>query len=328
MKLLIGLAFTLVAGLAQAQSFPNKPLRFVVPFPPGGGTDILGRALGAVIGESVGQTVIVENRPGANGAVGSDHVAKSAPDGYTVGFAGSSTHVLNPLLYKLNYDPVKDFTPVSVVANTSLAILVNPASATHGYKTLGELLAYARSNLGKLSYASFGNAGAGRPHGGADPAHVLSGRVRFTFVGGGPGGHDPGGDPGPSREPHDLSPWQCRQRDLPGAGAAAGHRPAGVPEGRAAVAGPMNGHGTEAPSDWVRRWAPLIRSGTVLDLACGAGATRAFSSSGVWGWWRWTANARTSRGRVSYRPNSRTAAPGRCRGSASRGSSFFTKSGP
>lgn len=160
-KLLTGIAFALVAGLAQAQSYPNKPLRFVVPYPPGGGTDILGRALGQVIGESVGQTVIVENRPGANGAVGSDWVAKQPPDGYTVGFAGSSTHVLNPMLYKLNYDPVKDFTPISTVAMTSFVIVVNPTSTSHGYKTLAELLAYARANPGKLSYGSFGNASAG-----------------------------------------------------------------------------------------------------------------------------------------------------------------------
>jgi len=160
-KLLVGLALILVAGVAQAQAYPNKPLRFVVPYPPGGGTDILGRLLGQVIGESVGQAIIVENRPGANGAVGSDWVAKQAPDGYTVGFAGSSTHVLNPMLYKLNYDPVKDFTPVSTVAMTSLVIVVNPTSTSHGYKTLSELLAYARANPGKLSYGSFGNASAG-----------------------------------------------------------------------------------------------------------------------------------------------------------------------
>ncbi len=158
MKILLGIAFALVAGLAQAQSFPTKPLRFVVPYPPGGGTDILGRALGQVIGESVGQTVIVENRPGANGAVGSDWVAKQPADGYTVGFAGSSTHVLNPLLYKLNYDAVKDFTPISTVAMTSFVIIVKPDSE---FKTLGDLLAFARANPGKLSYGSFGNASAG-----------------------------------------------------------------------------------------------------------------------------------------------------------------------
>jgi tripartite-type tricarboxylate transporter receptor subunit TctC len=158
MKVLIGCLLAFAAGLAHAQAFPSKPLRFIVPYPPGGGTDILGRALGQLIGESVGQTVIVENRPGANGAVGSDVVAKSAPDGYTVGFAGSSTHVLNPLLYKLNYDPVKDFTPITTVATTSFVIIVKPDSEL---KSLGNLLAHARANPGKLSYGSFGNASAG-----------------------------------------------------------------------------------------------------------------------------------------------------------------------
>jgi tripartite-type tricarboxylate transporter receptor subunit TctC len=158
MKVLIGIVFALVTGLIHAQAFPNKPLRFIVPYPPGGGTDILGRALGQIIGESVGQPVIVENRPGANGAVGSDIVAKSAADGYTVGFAGSSTHVLNPLLYKLNYDPVTDFTPITTVATTAFVIIVKPDSEL---KSLGNLLAQARANPGKLSYGSFGNASAG-----------------------------------------------------------------------------------------------------------------------------------------------------------------------
>jgi tripartite-type tricarboxylate transporter receptor subunit TctC len=162
MKIFIGvLGFVFACGVS-AQSFPSKPLKFIVPYPPGGGTDILGRALGQIIGESVGQPVIVENRPGANGAVGSDIVAKSAPDGYTVGFAGSSTHVLNPLLYKLNYDPVKDFTPITTVATTSFVVVVKPdASAPYQYGSLRELIAYVKANPGKVSYASFGNASAG-----------------------------------------------------------------------------------------------------------------------------------------------------------------------
>jgi len=158
MRLWVGILSIFFIFNLNAQTFPSKPLKFIVPYPPGGGTDILGRALGQVMGESMGQTIIVENRPGANGALGSDIVAKSAPDGYTVGFAGSSTHVLNPLLYKLNYDPVKDFTPVTTVATTSFVIIVKPDSEL---KSLGNLLAQARANPGKLSYGSFGNASAG-----------------------------------------------------------------------------------------------------------------------------------------------------------------------
>ena len=157
MRILVGFVFAFLAGLVHAQAFPNKPLKFIVPYPPGGGTDILGRALGQLIGESVGQLVIIENRPGANGAVGSDVVAKSPADGYTVGFAGSSTHVLNPLLYKLNYDPVTDFTPITTVATTAFVIIVKPDSEL---KSLGNLLGATRQP-GKLSYGSFGNASAG-----------------------------------------------------------------------------------------------------------------------------------------------------------------------
>lgn len=162
MKILAAWVLMLLAGFVQAQAFPSKPLKFIVPYPPGGGTDILGRALGQIIGDSVGQPVVVENRPGANGAVGSDIVAKSPADGYTIGFAGSSTHVLNPLLYKLNYDPVKDFTPITTVATTSFVIVVKPdASPPYQYGSLRELIAYVKANPGKVSYASFGNASAG-----------------------------------------------------------------------------------------------------------------------------------------------------------------------
>ncbi len=190
MKILIGFAIAFFAGLVHAQAFPNKPLKFIVPYPPGGGTDILGRALGQVIGESVGQTVIVENRPGANGAVGSDIVAKSPPDGYTVGFAGSSTHVLNPLLYKLNYDPVKDFTPISTVATTSFVVVVNPTQASFNFNTLAELIAYAKANPGKLSYASFGNASAGHLAGEMFKYQARVDMVHVPYKGSAPGQAD------------------------------------------------------------------------------------------------------------------------------------------
>jgi tripartite-type tricarboxylate transporter receptor subunit TctC len=166
----------LMAGAALAQAFPAKPVRLIVPYPPGGGTDIIGRSLAQFMSESMGQPVIVDNRPGANGAVGTDLVAKSPPDGYTMGLAGSSTHVLNPLLYKLSYDPVKDFAPLGVVATTNFVILVNPQSP---HTTLRDLLAWLKANPGKASYASFGNASAGhlaaevfRSMAGVDMVHV------------------------------------------------------------------------------------------------------------------------------------------------------------
>src|SRR5688572_10208496 len=169
-------SLALAAGAAFAQPFPSGPVKLIVPYPPGGATDIIGRALAQAMSESLGQPVVVDNRPGANGAVGSDIVAKSAPDGYTIGLGGSSTHVLNPLLYKLAYDPVKDFAPLGIVATTNFVILVNPQSPA---RTLQELLVSLKANPGKASYASFGNASAGHLAGelfksmaGIDMVHV------------------------------------------------------------------------------------------------------------------------------------------------------------
>lgn len=155
MKVLVAVAFALVAGFAQAQSFPSKPLRLVVPYPPGGVTDILGRALAQSMGDQLGQTVIVDNKPGAGGAIGTDAIAKSAPDGYTFGLGASSTHVLNPMLYKLNYDPVKDFTPIGLASAVPLVFVVHPSTPANN---LTELLAWIRANPAKANYGSYGNA--------------------------------------------------------------------------------------------------------------------------------------------------------------------------
>ena len=155
MKVLIGIALALAAGLAQAQSFPSKPMRLVVPYPPGGVTDILGRALAQSMGEQLGQSVIVDNKPGAGGAIGTDAIAKSAPDGHTFGLGASSTHVLNPMLYKLNYDPVKDFTPIGMVSAVPLVFVVNPSTPVNN---LAELLAFIKANPARANYGSYGNA--------------------------------------------------------------------------------------------------------------------------------------------------------------------------
>jgi tripartite-type tricarboxylate transporter receptor subunit TctC len=154
-KLVAALFACLLAGALQAQPFPNKPMKLVVPYPPGGVTDILGRILGQLMGDSMGQPVVIDNRPGAGGAIGTEAIAKSAPDGYTFGLGASSTHVLNPMLYKLNYDPVKDFTPIGLIASTSLVVVVHPDMQV---SSLGELLAWIKARPGQTSYGSYGNA--------------------------------------------------------------------------------------------------------------------------------------------------------------------------
>ena len=140
---------------AWAQSYPSKPIKVVVPFPAGGATDILARALSQKLGEKLGQPVVVENRPGAGGTIGSDVVAKAAPDGYTLLLATSSTHSIGPAINpKIPYDAQADFTPLGYVASSPNLVLVPTTSPA---KNLREFIDYARKNPGKLNYASSGN---------------------------------------------------------------------------------------------------------------------------------------------------------------------------
>jgi len=169
---------TLSAGLAraQAQPYPSKPVRLVVPYPPGGMTDILGRMLGQGLGEALAQPVVIDNRAGASGAIGSDAIAKSAPDGYSILVGAFSTHVLNPLLQKLAYDPVRDFAPVGLVAVSPQVLVTNlqvPAA------TVNELLTWLRARPGQENFGSYGNASASHLAGellkslaGVDMTHV------------------------------------------------------------------------------------------------------------------------------------------------------------
>lgn len=154
-KYWIGVACFLFLSTGNSQTFPSKPMKLVVPYPPGGVTDILGRALGQYIGDQLGQPVIIDNRPGASGAIGTEAIAKGAPDGYTFGLGASSTHVLNPMLYKLNYDPVKDFAPIGLATAVPLVMVVNPATPV---SNVAELLAWIKANPGKAAYGSYGNA--------------------------------------------------------------------------------------------------------------------------------------------------------------------------
>ena len=148
-------SLALVPALGLAQAYPAKPIRLVVPFPAGGATDILARALSQKLGEKIGQTVVVENRPGAGGTIGADLASKAAPDGYTLLLATSSTHSIGPAINpKITYNAETDFTPIAYVASSPNIVVV---PNTLPVKTMREFIDYARKNPGKLNYASSGN---------------------------------------------------------------------------------------------------------------------------------------------------------------------------
>ena len=184
------------ASTGSGQAYPNRPLRFIVPYPPGGSGDIFARVIGAKLGAAFGQQVVVDNRPGANAIIGTDMVAKAPPDGHTIVMANSAPFVLNPSLYKsLPYDPVKDFAPVSQGTYYGYVLIVHPGVAAKSVKDLVEL-AKARP----LGYASAGNGSANHlageffasmagvklthvPYKGSGPAlaDVLGGQIPMMF---------------------------------------------------------------------------------------------------------------------------------------------------
>jgi tripartite-type tricarboxylate transporter receptor subunit TctC len=148
----------LFSAAAASQAYPEKPIRLIVPFAAGGNADILARIIGQKLGETLGQQVIVDNRGGANGVIGTDLAAKAAPDGHTLLFIASG-HAINPGLYaKLPFDPVRDFAAISLVGSTPLILAVNAALPA---KTVKELIALAKRRPGELSYASQGNGSPG-----------------------------------------------------------------------------------------------------------------------------------------------------------------------
>lgn len=152
---LVALMLALPATAVMAQAFPNKPIRLICPFPPGGAVDIASRAIAAEMSKTLGQPVSVENKPGAGGNIGGVEVARAAPDGYTMLMTTSGIHAINPVLYKkMPFDPNKDLAPVSALVSLANVLVVHPSVKAN---SVSELLALAKAAPGKLSYASSGS---------------------------------------------------------------------------------------------------------------------------------------------------------------------------
>jgi tripartite-type tricarboxylate transporter receptor subunit TctC len=148
-----GLGAVLPLGAPAQTAWPSKPIRIIAPFPPGGTSDLIGRVVGAKLQEALGQTVLVENRPGAGGSVGSDVAAKSPPDGYTILVGNASPISINPLLIKVNYDSLRDFAPISLVARAPQLLVVHPSVPV---KHIKEFIGFVRAQKGDLNYGSSG----------------------------------------------------------------------------------------------------------------------------------------------------------------------------
>lgn len=183
----------------HAQSFPTKPIRLIVAFAPGGNTDVVARAIAPKLGELLGQQVVVDNRPGGGTTIGTEALARSAPDGYTLMLTGFDFTVNPSLRSKLPYDTQKDFTPIALIATYPMALVANPALPAQSVK---ELIAFAKANPGRVNYASAGNGSPGHLSGellkslaGVDLTHIpykgsgaaladlLAGQVQLLFSG-------------------------------------------------------------------------------------------------------------------------------------------------
>lgn len=193
----IGIAFTVVTA-SMAQTYPNRPIRFISPYAPGGGTDILARLLGQKLNESFGQPVVIENRPGGGGILGTELVAKSPPDGYTILLGSTGPLTVNPSLHRtLPYDTLRDFAPITLVSIVPSVLAVHPSLPV---KSVKQLIAFAKAHPGELSFSSSGNGGSGHlagemfnlmagvkmvhvPYRGTGPAvvGVVSGEVPLSF---------------------------------------------------------------------------------------------------------------------------------------------------
>ena len=189
------------AAIAQpnTQTWPSKPLKWIVPFPPGGPTDTFSRAVALKLGEVLGQPVVIENRGGAGGGLGMDALAKSAPDGYTIGLSTTGTHAINPALYgaKIPYHAIKDFTPLTLAVSYVNIMVISPS---HPAKNVQELIAFAKANPGKVTFGSAGNGSSNHlsgevlralsgapmqhiPYKGSAPAltDVMAGNITFMY---------------------------------------------------------------------------------------------------------------------------------------------------
>ena len=199
MRTLALLLFLLSSSLAGAQGYPQKPLTLIIPFPPGGSTDIVGRVAAEGLARELRQPVVVENRGGAGGAIGAKAIADAAPDGYTLGVATVSTHVVNAIVRgkAVGYDPLRDFTLLSQIASVPNVVSVHPSVPA---RTMAELIAHLKKNPGKLNYGTPGNGSLGHligetfkyatqtdvvhvPYKGAGPAltDALAGQVQVLF---------------------------------------------------------------------------------------------------------------------------------------------------
>ena len=180
------LVLLLTSAAAAADDYPNKPVRLIVPFPPGGSNDVVGRLVAKQLSEELGQQVYVDNRGGAGGSIGTEACSVSAPDGYTLCII-SIAHAVNPWLHKLNYDPIKSFVPVTILATGPNVLVVNPQTP---FKTVKDLLEAAKANPGKLNYA---NAGVGSfQHLGGELFNLTAGVniMNVPYKGGGPAMQD------------------------------------------------------------------------------------------------------------------------------------------
>src|SRR5712664_1856104 len=194
---LAAFAASLAAAAALAQ-YPSKPIRLIVPFAAGGGNDSVARLVGKSLSDSLGQQLVIDNRPGAGGALGAELAAKSAPDGYTLFLGGVGSHTVNPNLNDtLSYDPIRDFAPVALLASAPLVLVVHPSVPADSFKAF---VALARARPGQLNYASNGSGSSSHlaavmfgsmagvdmvhvPYKGLSPAlaDLLSGRVQLMF---------------------------------------------------------------------------------------------------------------------------------------------------
>jgi tripartite-type tricarboxylate transporter receptor subunit TctC len=175
--ILVNYQFTL------SQEYPTKPIKVVIPFPPGGGADVLMRPLSKKLSELLGQTIILDNKPGANGNIGADYVSKSTPDGYTLLLGNSSMSISTALYSQLSYDPIKDLTPIAVMVNTPSVLVANPKFKA---KNIAELIELAKQDPGKINYSSAGIGST--PHLGMELFGIATG-TKYTHIpykGGGP----------------------------------------------------------------------------------------------------------------------------------------------